>query len=228
MAISVQTSQYEAYGITPMEESLRVKCLSAGLITLAIACAPAAIAQSQAEDPLIQCIGIENDAERLACFDRIVRAQSAATSAAPLDGAEAAEAAAEAEAEAEEETRRFGLPRPSLPAFLRFGSEEGERDQAQTDPAYSVEPETQIIERADDGDVTIVLMTVAEVTEHGYGAQRFRMTNGQVWEATGGRSVRIPRSQGPLQAEIRRGLFGGYTLRVNGRGTAVRVRRIDL
>lgn len=211
--------------MTPTEDLLRVKRLSAGLITLAIACSPAAFAQSQAEDPLIQCIGIENDAERLACFDRVVRAQSAATPATPDDRVQAV---SEAEAEAVEETRRFGLPRPSLPTFLRFRGEGGARDQAQADEPYGVGPETQILERADDGDITMVLMTVAEVTEHGYGTQRFRMTNGQVWEVAGGRSVRIPRRQGPLQAEIRSGLFGGYTLRVNGRGTAVRVRRIDL
>lgn len=223
MAILVQTSQYEAHGLTPMEDLLRVKHLCAGLITLAITCAPAAMAQSQAEDPLIQCIGIEDDAERLACFDRVVRAQAAAPSTAADTRVESASVA-----EAEEETRRFGLPRPSLPSFLRFGGEDGERDQAQAEEPYSVGPETQIIERADDGDITMVLMTVAEVTEHGYGTQRFRMTNGQVWEVTGGRSVRIPRHQGPLQAEIRSGLLGGYTLRVNGRGTAVRVRRIDL
>ena len=56
---------------------------------------------------------------------------------------------------------------------------------------------------------------------------RFYLANGQVWDQTDKRSVRIPRErEGRInEVSIRRAAMGSYLLQVNDRGAAVRVRR---
>lgn len=188
--------------------------ISASALALATLTTASVSAQSPRDEMLLRCLGIENDAARLACFDEVV-------------SSEPSEPAAETPADAsdeETEARRFGLPMPSFPSFQRFGG--GEREEERDDLETETTEETRILERGDDGDLLRVMMTVSEVTEVGHGTQRFHMANGQVWEAGGGRSLRIPRRE-PLQAEIRRGVLGGYTMKLNGSGRSIRVRRID-
>lgn len=213
-AIAIARPLEPAWG----EETVKQSLLCAAAVLL---CATGpAFAQSADQDALMQCLGIENDADRLACFDRVA-SEHAQTSA-------EAEAVEEEEQEAERESRRFGLPRPSFPSFslggLFGGDEEGGGRAVLTEDT----PETRILERSDDGDIRRVMMTVGDITTFGHNTLRFHMTNGQIWEVTDGRAVRIPRTQGPLRAEIERGLVGGYLMRLDGRSRAIRVQRIDL
>ena len=54
------------------------------------------------------------------------------------------------------------------------------------------------------------------------------MTNGQVWEQTDRTNVRIPkvRDGKTNNAEISKASLGSFFLRVNGKGSAIRVRRV--
>lgn len=53
----------------------------------------------------------------------------------------------------------------------------------------------------------------------------FRLENGQVWQQSAPGEF-VYRAQDPVIV-IRRGTFGSYLLRVDGKGTTVRVRRIE-
>ena len=88
-------------------------------------------------------------------------------------------------------------------------------------------PETEILERNSSGDPSRVMMQIDRISTHGYNTKRFHMTNGQVWEVTDGMRFSIPRNVDTLSAEIRTASFGGYFLRIEGEGRAIRVRRID-
>lgn len=122
-----------------------------------------------------------------------------------------------------------GLPSlpdlPSLPGLGLSGGDRGE-DLADAEAYSAATPETQIIERDRDGNPDKVLMTVDRVSIYGYNTRRFHMTNGQVWEVTDGDRFSIPRGD-DLTAEIRTAGAGGYFMRLNGEGRAIRVRRID-
>ena len=54
------------------------------------------------------------------------------------------------------------------------------------------------------------------------------MANGQVWEQTDGNKVRIPkvRNEELNTADISKASLGSFFLRVNGKGAAIRVRRV--
>lgn len=128
-----------------------------------------------------------------------------------------------------------GLPSvsmPDLPGLPGFGMPSADRGadladaEDRTAGARGV-PDTQILERDEDGDPDRVLMVVERISTFGYNTKRFHMANGQVWEVTDGMRFSIPRNADPLTAEIRTAGGGGYFMRLQGEGRAIRVRRID-
>ena len=214
---------------------VRALLLGASLSLLAAAASDAQQEQpvDDSDNPVLQCLGIENDEERLRCFDRAVRAQAERQAAQPSATQAGGQPAVTEEAEvAERESRRFGLPRPSFPNLSfpdLFGGADREDNQRSGEAGEfaNAGPQTQILARSDDGDIRRVMMTVQDVEVIGYDTHRFFMTNGQVWEETSPYAVRIPRVNGPLTVEIERGAVGGYLMRLDGRGRALRVRRVD-
>lgn len=197
---------------------------------LALSASSAAYAQSQDQSGLMRCLGIEIDAERLACFDRVAREQAEAARS-----GESSQAAGQAETEEETATRRFGMPRPAFPEFSLPSLSVGRRDSGAElmtgetgSGAPVVHAETEILERAENGDIDRVMMTIDRISTHGYNTKRFHMTNGQVWEVTDGMRFWVPRGDNVLRAEIRRAGAGGYFLKINGEGRAIRVQRIDI
>lgn len=213
---------------------MRAILIATSGLTSAILLATPAWSQDQSrgtsDNPLVECIGIEDDEDRLACFDRAIQGQQAQAAddeaAQPIGPERASGGGDDSNIEEERRTRRFGLPMPSLPRLSFFNSER-DSDSPNADPAYVIGPDTQILEQSASGEVTSVRMTVAEVTEVGYGTQRFTMTNGQVWEVIGGEHLRIPRRTSVIRAEIRKGALSSYRMRLNDRTSQVRVRRID-
>jgi len=76
--------------------------------------------------------------------------------------------------------------------------------------------------------VKAVVLTIRKTTEYGYKKTRFFFDNGQVWEQTDGSKIRIPKVRNSVAntAIISKASLGSFLLRVNGKGSAVRVRRV--
>ncbi|MCP2671497.1 hypothetical protein NHF40_11225 [Maricaulaceae bacterium EIL42A08] len=214
-------------------------------------------ADSARSELMARCAQIESDAARLACFDMAMRGGVAAarraieevnranpsapvgTGTAPRMPASAPSTASGTQAQAENEAGEFGresggglnlpgLPSVSVPSLPDFGRAfEGGADLADAEQSGRSIPDTQILERDADGDPDRVLMVVDRMSTHGYNTKRFHMTNGQVWEVTDGFRFSVPRNTDEMTAEIRTAGAGGYFLRLNGEGRAIRVRRID-
>lgn len=207
--------------------------MTAATVALSAGLSAGALAQgADPLEPILSCAEIEADAERLACYDAQAQTLSGSVRSGDI-------VAVEREAVEAVERDGFGLSLPSLPAlsFNLFGggSETGGEADAETrarsagiadaEDAESV----RVVERAQSGEIDKVMMTIERVDTIGYSTLRFVMTNGQVWDQTDTDRVNIPRARGDArnQAEIRRAGAGGFFLRVNGEGRAVRVQRVQ-
>jgi len=76
--------------------------------------------------------------------------------------------------------------------------------------------------------ITDVTLDIRKTTEFGYKKTRFFMTNGQVWEQIDSTKVRVPKVRNGMvnTVEISKAALGSFLLRVNGKGVAIRVRRV--
>jgi len=77
-------------------------------------------------------------------------------------------------------------------------------------------------------DIKSVNLEIRKTTEFGYKKTRFFFTNGQVWEQIDGSRARIPkvRDGKPNTAQISKATLKSFFLKVNGSGSAIRVRRV--
>lgn len=168
-----------------------------------------AVAGTAAEDDatraFLRCMALQDNTERLACYDRLAREVvelglpgSRATSAAADVPAAAAGMAAPAVVS--------GAPQPSAAQ----SSPEEAFGMAQPSPGREVS--------------SITASVVGGFAGWGNGA-RFELDNGQVWEQVG--SDRFAYSGRDRQVVIRRGLFGSFLLSPEGLNRSVRVRRIE-
>jgi hypothetical protein len=223
----------------------------------AAAYAPAVMAQGEPPSlqPVIECRSIENDAERLACYDETT-SRFASDSGAPerlvvidLQDAEAIE------------QDGFGLELPSLPGLslsifaaqselgLEAGAAEASPGEAEaapsaqaaarqpgrqsadrtpsSGPADVAAPPTRVVERNDEGQIERIAMRIESAEVEGYDTVVLTMANGQVWEIVSGRNLRrIARSIDDSDtAEIRNAALGSFLMQINGRGPAYRVQR---
>lgn len=69
---------------------------------------------------------------------------------------------------------------------------------------------------------------ILRTKEFGYEKTRFYMKNGQIWEQADNYRIRVPKTkQGkPNVAEIKKAALGSFLLRINGKGRAIRIRRV--
>lgn len=206
-----------------------VRMISLAALTAA---APLAHAAAQDADALAACVAIEDSAKRLACFDEAAakaKANAPAVNAAPepkpeevfglsnraVEAMKAQEAApAETVSKREDNERRFGL---RLPFFS------GGETQDPLTAEKLVTPE----ERAADPDrVNEIQSEIVRIKELAYGELRFYLANGQVWEQLGTQGRMRPGDGVGDIAHVSRMSFGSFKLRVNGRGGAIKVKRI--
>ena len=76
-------------------------------------------------------------------------------------------------------------------------------------------------------EIKSIVEPLRATKEFGYDKTRFLLANGQVWDQVDTTKVRIPRERDGQTntVEIRKGAAGSFLLRVNGKGSAIRVRR---
>lgn len=181
-------------------------------------------------DPILACSQIADPVQRLECFDRQTEILSGSVTRGEV-------VAVDRQAMEAVERDTFGLSLPSLPRLslsLFSGGADASAHPEEAAPRQrgisNAESSggAQVVERRSDGQIDRVMMTISEVGTVGYNTRRFTMTNGQIWDQTDTDRVNVPRARGgePLQAEIRRAGAGGFFLRINGQGRAIRVERV--
>lgn len=200
-------------------------------------------AQSAKLDDLLKCQSIELDADRLACFDEKVGAFSDAANKGEI-------VAVEKETIKDIERDSFGFNLPSIPRLSRLFGVKGEGGKAENDnnndKSAAVEtnpsigdnsavdrPEIQARQadekdiRPETGETKTVSLTIERVRKHNSGKLKFLFSNGQIWEQTDARALpKIRLREGRVvTAEITKGAWGSFFLRVNGKGEAIKVRR---
>jgi len=77
-------------------------------------------------------------------------------------------------------------------------------------------------------EITELEASIRKTQTFGYKKTRFFLDNGQVWEQIGTYDVRVPKKRngiGPT-AVIQKASLGSFILRINGKGSAVRVKRV--
>ncbi|MEM9617019.1 MAG: hypothetical protein AAF936_03580 [Pseudomonadota bacterium] len=167
----------------------------------------------QAVVATVSCRDIDDDAERLACLDNasnqlaktlIVRENADGTRE-PYFGEYDLTVGAAPEVEEESKTRKQ--------AEDEFGSERIKAAQARQEK-----------ERPQSINVQI-----SEIIVDPYNKVTVTLENGQVWRQLAGddRTVRFPSPHQIYTAEIKRGVFGNYFMKIIERDRTIRVRRIQ-
>lgn len=185
------------------------------------------------------CKSITDAQKRLACYD---------ASVGRFEAAEKSGEVVTISKTAIEEVKRdaFGFNLPSLPSLGKIfgGNDKSEtkpmkaaRENDLTAPVKEAErtrtaksplkPAT-LNKNSTTSTVTEVTLDIRKTTEFGYKKTRFFMTNGQVWEQTDGTKIRIPKVRNEIAntAKISKASLGSFFLRINGKGSAIRVRRV--
>lgn len=188
-------------------------------------------------DPVFQCQELQNDAERLACFDAAVSSLRAESNEIVVIRRSEVEAV---------ERDSFGLELPSLPRLslslfstrdnqLETGSgqsgsaqESGSTDQgARTaQAAPSEQSGVEVLRREDDGQINEISLPIDRVERRGFDTIHIHTTNGQVWEITdrvGNRPIRV---RDDSVMVVRRASLGSYLMQIDGRDRSYRVQRI--
>ena len=201
-----------------------------------------AAAQSSAQpdelEAIYACKSISAAQERLACYDKSVgRFEAAQKSGEVVTVSKTAIEKVERDA--------FGFNLPSLPSL---GKMFGGNDKVKRKPPKTVKesdltapikqaerpqspktlpPPPVLNEKPAPSNVTEVKLDIRKTTEFGYKKIRFFMANGQVWEQVDSTKVRIPKARNgkPNTVKISKASLGSFFLRVNGKGSAIRVKR---
>ena len=216
--------------------SLLLACTT-GLTALATVPAQA---QQNSHDALLECRSEVDNLARLTCYDRLADSLSETVTETEQFGGPRRTPPPEV-ATQQPERRGLGIRRliPGLgnrdeaqaaevlesgdDAVEEFGTHQQPTGYAISDAPFA--EGAQVLERNDRGEITRVRMPIRSYRVVGYGTHVFTMENGQVWRQQGTDRVRVP--QGDLFAEIRIAAMGSYLLRLNGEGSAIRVRRQD-
>lgn len=170
----------------------------------------------QAVVATVSCRDIIDDGERLACLDSasnelaktlIVRENADGTREPYFDEDDFTVAAAPEAPEIKEE------PKTSKQAEDEFGSERIKAAQARQEKERPQSINAQI----------------SEIVVDPYNKVTVTLENGQVWRQLAGddRTVRFPSPHQIYTAEIKRGVFGNYFMKIIERDRTIRVRRIQ-
>lgn len=160
-----------------------------------------------------RCSDIAGAVERLDCYDKAAAVAKTAMSSSP---APAPGKSQQAQAQAEEEEGEGGV-------LSWFGLE---NKRKVTKPEDFGKPPAPAV--SGPKEVTQISSNVLELARNAYGRSIFILDNGQVWKQVDGdqAEVRDPSKGETMKVTIEKGLFGSYSLYVDGRRGLVKVRRV--
>ena len=168
--------------------------------------------------------------ERLACYDSAVGQFEQAQKTGELITVSKSQVE-------EVERDSFGFSIPSLPKLGKlFGGGDKKSGNALTQPVSESSVKSAEADSSSGAapaeikpaQVEEIAVNIRKVQEFGYKKNRFFLENGQVWEQTSTKRIRIPRASDsePNVANIRKASLGSFLLQVNDSGAAVSVIRV--
>ncbi len=181
---------------------MRERPLSRLLAAALILAAPASLtlpASAAGQDDVLKCLGIVDNGARLACYDRTVPALRHTPQPPAAPSAPVAPVAPAAPAVAAPVNKEQA-----------FGAERIDRKDA---PAGTVAQEAE--------SITAKLTSVSQQTTDRY---TFTLDNGQVWSQVVARS--IANAKPGKQVKIEKGMFGSFTMTIDGVTGIIKVRRV--
>ena len=208
-------------------KSQRMCARSLGLVTagLIVAVAPLTLAVADTDDELAACRSIEDDAERLACFDAVLSPGHAVTSKPPAGETALspgkAETPAAAPAPAMPEPTAAGEPAAD-PQPAAAGRLPAKPEPAERQPALTDEVGRESIEEKDKEELN-VQGHVSRCVEGRSGKYVFYFENGQVWRQRG--SANVNWKECDFDVRISKDMFGYYLTR-DGQSRKVRIERV--
>lgn len=207
-------SQTESQGKSLTQNRLRSFC-TALIIGSAYILSQTADAQI-AKD----CQAISNPQDRLSCYDNLF--SKPVPNALPSTTPNSEEAAPTEILSPKPAPLPTSAPVPSIESF----GERGKSDEL-TRPV-APKPTTKKIVKSAPKEVTSLTQQVAKIDIFGYKKLRITLENGQVWEQIGSVTNRPPKmsSKRPLIAEIKEAALGSFSLQFNGKGRAIKVKRV--
>ena len=199
--------------VTPQERQDHDTTLpSAAALVLALAAALAAPWAGLSAQPAVPCTAIENDAERLACYDRALRGD-----AAPAERARPAAPAAPARAAPRDAPSSPAAAAPAAPATAAQPRSE-RRVRESTAPAAPAAPVAG--RDAEEGVVPIVIVGVRALRGR---ETTFTAEDGSLWVQTDSQRI-MGLPDPPFEAELKPGAMGSHFLVPQGRTRMARVR----
>jgi len=187
--------------------------------------------QSKEMSVLFACQFEKNASKRLECFDKAVNRLQQAKNQGEIITITKNQIK-------EVEKNSFGFNIPSLPKIsnifktgkddTNLHSQPIEKEASENEENLSQKLTNQEKKTKETGSIKKVKYDIKNIQTFGYKKKRIFLQNGQVWEQTGSRDIRIPKVRNGFanQAHITEASLGSFLLRVNGRGTAIRVKRV--
>ena len=188
-------------------------------------------AQTSLVDQIRQCGAIKTNAERLFCFDKIV-ADEIAQPSPNLGHVPATTPRTITPSVSRESERVSNIPKIESPisstetAESRTSRTEKEKIETFGKPDKTTALSLDNTYLDEDGTAVFTLQKAQLFNPSKY---RFFMTNGQVWEQTQSKDIRIPkiREKSNVTAHVSKASFGSeYFLRINGKGRSLKVKRV--
>jgi len=182
--------------------------------------------QPAAAQAAVPCTAIENNEERLACYDRALRAASPApASQAPAVPAAQTPAAGAPQAPVAQSAAESAAAAPSS-AVIAEQTRRERTVRESTAPTAPAAPEAAAAGRDDDDADRVVPIVIVGVRALPGRETTFTAEDGGIWVQTDSqRVVGLPET--PFDAELRPGAIGSTFLVPKERGRAIRVRSAD-
>lgn len=185
-----------------------------GLMRLSLSCFVAvsvvspitAIAQNADQGSQIEmCRTTTDPAQRLQCYDAIFTTTLPGTTLEPK--------------------AKVAVPDPVVIATENFGQRTNTNDLVR--PVEKPVKKRKVA-KVKPPKVTSISEEVSKIDTFGYKKLRITLANGQVWEQVGSVTQRTPKlsKKRPLIAEIREAALGSFSLQFDGKGRAIKVRRV--